>query len=492
MEGYDLYRDIARRTNSNIYIGVVGPVRTGKSTFIKRFMETLVIPNIENKYQRERAYDELPQSASGRTIMTTEPKFIPEEAVTVNLEDNAAFDVRMIDCVGYIVDGAIGVDEDGQERMVNTPWLPEAVSFSVAAEIGTKKVITDHSTIGLVVTTDGTICDIERSAYEQAEARVIEELKAINKPFIILINSTEPESSQAQKLKAELEEKYSVPVLAQNCLELGEDDIRSIIQNVLFEFPIKELSFFLPDWISALPGDHWLWQMLFEAVLKSLTSARKISSAKEVVASLSETDKITSGEVLSINLGRGTVSLRLGVDKSLYYEILSDETGLEIQSDAALVAIIKELAEAKREYDKMEFAINEVRNTGYGIVYPSVDEMTLEEPSIIKQGGRFGIKLRASAPSIHMIRADIETEVSPIVGSEKQSEELVNYLLGAFAVDPKKIWESNIFGKSLHELVNEGLNNKLSRMPSPARIKLQETLERIINEGSNGLICIIL
>lgn len=492
MDGYNLYRDIARRTNSDIYIGVVGPVRTGKSTFIKRFMETLVIPNIENKFQRERAYDELPQSASGRTIMTTEPKFIPEEAVNVKLDGNASFNVRMIDCVGYIAEGAIGSEEDGQERMVHTPWFPEPVSFNVAAEIGTKKVITEHSTIGLLVTTDGSIGDIPRSSYEEPERRVVAELKAINKPFIVLVNSAQPSSPDAQALMKELSERYDVPALCVNCMELKEDDIKTIIQKVLFEFPIKELAFFMPDWLSALSEDHWLWQTIFEAVRGAMASAKKVSSAQDVVKQIAENEKIASGEVSNIDLGRGCVAVRLGLDKALYYNILSDETGLSIDSDAALVSIIKELSIAKREYDKLSYAINEVKNTGYGIVYPTVEEMTLEEPSIVKQGGRYGVRLRASAPSIHMIRAEIETEVSPIVGSEKQSEELVNYLLSEFELDPTRIWESNIFGKSLHELVNEGLNNKLSRMPTPARLKLQETLERIINEGSNGLICIIL
>lgn len=492
MDGYNLYRDIARRTNSDIYIGVVGPVRTGKSTFIKRFMETLVIPNIENKFQRERAYDELPQSASGRTIMTTEPKFIPEEAVTVTLDDNASFNVRMIDCVGYIVDGALGHDEDGQERMVHTPWFPDAVGFNVAAEIGTKKVITEHSTIGLLVTTDGSIGDISRSSYEEAERRVVNELKSINKPFIVLVNSAYPSSPDAQELTKQLSEKYEVPALCVNCMELKEEDIKNIIGKVLFEFPIKELAFYLPDWLSALSEEHWLWQIIFDSVREAMDGAKKVSSAKSVVEQIVSNEKITGGEVAKIDLGRGCVDVRLSLDKSLYYNILSDETGLTIDSDASLVSIIKELSLAKKEYDKIAYAINEVKNTGYGIVHPTVEEMTLEEPTIVKQGGRYGVKLRASAPSIHMIRAEIETEVSPIVGSEKQSEDLVNYLLSEFEVDPTKIWESNIFGKSLHDLVNEGLNNKLAKMPAPARLKLQETLERIINEGSGGLICIIL
>jgi len=492
MDTYNIYHDIAARTNSDIYIGVVGPVRTGKSTFIKRFMETLVIPNIDNKFRRERAYDELPQSASGRTIMTTEPKFIPEEAVNISLDDNASLNVRMIDCVGYIVDGALGHDEDGTERMVHTPWFPDAVGFSTAADIGTKKVITEHSTIGLLVTTDGTIGDIPRSSYEDAERRVVSELKAINKPFIVLLNSAQPNTAEAQSLSKELENEYNVPVICVNCMELREDDIKSIIRRILFEFPIKELSFRLPDWLSALPDSHWLWQSIYDSIRDAMNSASKVSAAKSVISEICKNERIIGGDINNIDLGRGCVDVSLSFDRMLYYNILSDETGLDIDSDAALISIIKELSLAKKEYDKISYAINEVKNTGYGIVHPTVDEMTLEEPSIVKQGGRYGVRLRASAPSIHMIRAQIETEVSPIVGSEKQSEDLVNYLLSEFEVDPTKIWESNIFGKSLHDLVNEGLNNKLSRMPSPARLKLQETLERVINEGSNGLICIIL
>ena len=492
MEEYNLYRNIARRTGSDIYIGVVGPVRTGKSTFIKRFMETLVIPNIENKFRRERAYDELPQSASGRTIMTTEPKFIPEEAVNVTLSGSASFNVRMIDCVGYVVDGALGQEEDGRERMVHTPWFPEPVAFNTAAEIGTKKVITEHSTIGLMITTDASFSDIPRAAYAEAEERVIAELKAINKPFIILVNSASPESPEAVSLASELSSRHGVPALSVNCMELREDDIKRIIEKILFAFPIRELAFYLPDWLSALPEAHWLWQAILDGVRDALPCSKKINAAESIVSEIAQTENIKGGELKKIDLGCGRVDVRLSLDKSLYYKILSDETGLEITSDAALVGMIKELAEAKKEYDKIAYAISEVKSTGYGIVHPTVEEMTLEEPSIVKQGGRYGVKLRASAPSIHMIRADIETEVSPVVGSEKQSEELVNYLLSEFEVDPAKIWDSNIFGKSLHDLVNEGLNNKLYKMPAPARAKLQETLERIINDGSNGLICIIL
>lgn len=488
----NIYRDIAMRTGNDIYIGVVGPVRTGKSTFIKRFMETLVIPKIENNFRRERAYDELPQSASGRTIMTTEPKFIPEEAVKIDLDDSATFNVRMIDCVGYMVDGALGTSEDGIERMVHTPWSDKEISLKDAAEIGTKKVITEHSTIGLLITTDGSIGEIERSAYENAEKRIVDELKAINKPFIILINTKEPTSKEANQLKDELLKKYSVPVLPVNCTELSERDIKEILKSLLFEFPIQEFSFELPEWVGALGIDHWLWQIVFEAVKSAVNEKSKVSCAKSIVNDVSSADKIKSGEISHIDLGSGKISAKLNFEKSLYYTILSEETGLSVNSDAELINTMKELSKAKADYDKIAFAINEVKNTGYGIVYPTAAEMTLEEPTIVKQGGRYGVRLRAAAPSIHMIAAQIETEVSPIVGSEKQSEDLINYLMSEFDSDPSKIWDSNIFGKSLHELVNEGLNTKLSKMPPSARQKLRETLERVINEGSNGLICIIL
>lgn len=487
-----IYQDIAERTDGDIYIGVVGPVRTGKSTFIKKFMDLLVIPNIENAYKKERARDELPQSGAGRTVMTTEPKFIPNEAVEITLSGNAKLNVRMIDCVGYIVDGAIGYIENEQPRMVMTPWFENEIPFNKAAEIGTKKVITEHSTIGLVVTTDGSITDISRGDYVEAEERVIKELSDINKPFIVILNSVAPQSERCQALRAELEKKYGVCVVALNCAELTVRDIEDIMESVLYEFPIKEIGINVPRWIDALEGDHYLKSGLFETIRQSMRGVTKISEAKNVTLAIAENEFVAKTNITNISLGDGTMLLEVSTVDGLFYKILSDSTGFEIDDEEKLLRLLQELAADKKEYDKIKYALHCVKETGYGVVSPSIEELALEEPEIVKQGGRYGVRLRASAPSIHMLRADIETEVAPIVGTEKQSEELIHYLLDEFETDPTKIWSSNLFGKSLHELVNEDLNNKLSRMPQDAQYKLRETLQRIINEGSGGLICIIL
>lgn len=492
MEKRNIYTDIARRTEGNIYIGVVGPVRTGKSTFIKKFMETLVIPNIESDFVRERAVDELPQSSGGKTIMTTEPKFIPEEAVHVQLADNVGMNVRMIDCVGYIVPSALGYIENEQPRMVVTPWFEEAIPFNMAAEIGTQKVIKDHSSIGLLITTDGSISDIPRVEYEEAEERVVNELKEINKPFAILLNCTYPHSSAAQELRDRLEEKYKVPVVATNCLDLTEEDIKEILRSVLYQFPVKEVCVDIPGWICALEKDHWLKKSVYGCIQDCARNVEHVRDVETVFQNLGNCEHIQSHRVDDIDLGQGSVKMSITVPTSLFYKILGEATGIEIDDEAGLMPTMIELARIKKSYDKIKGALEEVHATGYGIVMPSLDELTLEKPEIVNQGGKYGVKLRASAPSIHMMRADITTEISPIVGSEKQSEELVMFLLNDFEENPEKIWSSNIFGKSLHELVNEGLHNKLYRMPADARIKLQETIERIINEGCGGLVCIIL
>ena len=492
MEAQHIYQDIAKRCGGDIYIGVVGPVRTGKSTFIKQFMETLVLPHIESEFARERAVDELPQSAAGRTIMTTEPKFIPEEAVRISLDDNAAFSVRLIDCVGYIVPSSLGYIENEQPRMVMTPWFDREIPFNLAAEIGTQKVINEHSTIGLVVTTDGSIGEIPRQEYEEAEQRVVRELRQIDKPFIILLNCADPTTPEAQALRAELAERYEVPVEAVNCLELEESDIRRILADVLYQFPVREVALTLPGWVTALPADHWLRAALYEDIRQAASQVEWIGQLREKLRGLEDCDYVSRVDVDAIDLGSGSAQARVDVENSLFYQILGEATGLEIPDESALLPCMVELAAVKREYDKVKCALDEVAATGYGIVMPSLEELKLEEPEIIKQGGRYGVRLKASAPSIHMMAADITTEVNPIVGSEKQSEELVHYLLREFEENPQKIWESNIFGKSLHELVNEGLHNKLYRMPAEARMKLQETIERIINEGCAGLICIIL
>ena len=492
MAEYNIYNDISKRSNGDVYIGVVGPVRTGKSTFIKKFMDLLVIPNIDNAFKRERARDELPQSSAGKTIMTTEPKFVPNEAVEITLSDNAKFNVRMIDCVGYIIDSALGYIEENAPRMVKTPWSENEIPFAEAAEKGTHKVICDHSNIGLVVTSDGTITDIEREAYIPAEDRVINELKELGKPFVVLLNCVNPNAACAIEAKRAIEAKHSVPVLAVNCALLTKEDINSIIEKVLFEFPLKEIGVDMPNWVDVLENEHWLKKEIFDNIFSSIKNVSKISDAKKIAQTLKNCDSITESGIESINLGDGTVRVKVNTNEDLYYKILGEETGFEITGKDSLMSLMRSLSKTQQEYDKISAALDEVRSTGYGIVSPGIEELSLEEPEIVKQGNKFGVRLRASAPSIHMIRADIETTVSPIVGSEKQSEELVHYLLKEFEVDPKSIWNTNIFGKSLHDLVNEDLRGKLMRMPDDARFKLQETLQRIINEGSGGLICIIL
>lgn len=488
----NIYNDIGVRTGGDIYIGVVGPVRTGKSTFIKRFMDLLVIPNIKDAYKRERAKDELPQSGAGKMIMTTEPKFVPNEAVKISLSDNANFNVRMIDCVGYIVDSAIGHFEDEMPRMVKTPWSDDEMPFAKAAEIGTKKVITEHSTIGLLVTTDGSITEIDRNDYIDAERKVANELKAINKPFVILVNSINPQGAEAQRVKKELEKEYSTSVICVNCATLTKEDINKIIECVLFEFPLSEIAINISDWIDVLDNTHWLKKDIYSLVLNSIDDIYKISDSKKMEMYLSEYENIDNVKIDNIDLGKGVVKLNVATKDELFYKILGEKTGMDISGRESLIELVTNLSDTKKKYDKIAYALNEVNETGYGIVSPTIDELTLEEPEIVKQGNKFGVKLKASAPSIHLIRVDVETEVSPLVGTEKQSEELVRYLLNEFDESPTKIWESNIFGKSLHELVNEGLHNKLYRMPLDAQDKLKETLQRIVNEGSGGLICIIL
>lgn len=492
MEERNIYNDIAQRTKGDIYIGVVGPVRTGKSTLIKRFMDTLVIPNIGSEYSRERAVDELPQSAAGRTIMTTEPKFIPEEAVKISVGDNATFNVRMIDCVGYIVPSSLGYIENNMPRMVKTPWFDSEIPFNMAAEIGTKKVITEHSTIGLVVTTDGSISDIPREEYEEAEERVIDELKEINKPFVVLLNCVNPESESARQLAAQLREKYAVPVVAVSCMELSEDEIRKILALILFEFPVKEISVDIPQWVMEMEKDHWLRQSIIQTIQQAARNVNRIREIKIITGELGESPHIQKAEVTDVDLGSGRARMEIILEANLFLKVLSEQTGMELPDETALLQSMLELSRMKKKFEKIENAIDEVTETGYGVVMPTIDELSLEQPEIMKQGGQYGIRLKASAPSIHMMRADITAEVAPIVGSEKQSEDLVEYLLQEFEDSPEKIWDSNIFGKSLYDLVNEGLHNKLYRMPPEARMKVKETLERIINEGCNGLICLIL
>ena len=490
MTDTSIYQDIAARTGGDIYIGVVGPVRTGKSTFIKRFMEELVLPQMTNAPQKMRAVDELPQSAAGRTIMTTEPKFIPEQAVVIQPEEGVTLRARLVDCVGYLVPGAMGAQENEKPRMVKSPWFEEEVPFDTAAETGTQKVICDHSTIGLVVTTDGSISDIPRESYEAAEERVIRELTALNKPFVVLLNCVSPTGATAQALAETLSRKYGRRVLPVSCLELRLQDINEILKSVLYEFPIKELAFCMPKWVTMLEKDHWLQQAVYGAVQ---SYAEKLHCVRDIFdAAAVECDYLKESHVQAVELGTGCIRLELTLNHDIFYQVLGETTGLEICDEASLMPCVIQLARIRTQYEKVRSALEQVEATGYGLVMPALSELTLEEPEIIRQGGRYGVRLRASAPSIHMMKTEIHTEVAPIVGSEKQSEELVLSLMHDFEEDPIRIWDSNIFGKSLHELVNEGLHSKLLHMPQEARTKLQETLQRIINDGCSGLICIIL
>ncbi|HLS52792.1 MAG TPA: stage IV sporulation protein A [Tissierellaceae bacterium] len=492
MQYFDIYKDIAERTDGDIYAGIVGPVRTGKSTFIKRFMELLVLPNIEDYHKRERTKDELPLSGSGKTITTTEPKFVPNEAVELVLKDNVKFKVRMVDCVGYLVEGALGHEEDETPRMVNTPWFDEAIPFQEAAEIGTEKVIKDHSTIGFVVTTDGSITDIDRANYIQAEERVINELKELGKAFIIILNTKHPYLDSTLALKESLEEKYGVSVVVMDCLNMNVGDVEKIFEKLLYEFPVKEITITLPGWVEGLARDHWIRNEIMDVLKPAIMDLQKLNQVDDCLYPLEELDSVKDIRIDEINLGEGVVHTELITEEELFYKILNEITGYEIQGDYQILSMINNLAEVKKEYDKIEKALIEAREIGYGLVSPSLEELELEEPEIYKQGNRYGVKLRAKAPSLHVLRADITTEVAPLIGSEKQSEELVQYFLSEFEGEPAKIWQSNLFGKSLYDLVSEQLNGKLTTMPEDARQKLRRALEKILNDGGGGLICIII
>ncbi len=493
MEGtFDLYRDIAERTDGDVYIGVVGPVRTGKSTLISRMMEKLVLDNMDDSPRRERIADELPQSGSGRTIMTTQPKFVPGEAVTISLDDQATVRVRMVDSVGYLVEGALGTEEDGQSRMVHTPWFDHDIPFEQAAEIGTRKVIAEHATIGLVVTTDGSVADLPREAYAGAEERVVRELRELGKPFVVVLNSRTPEAKDTQMLSKRLSERYGVPVMALNAREMELSDILDVFEQVLFQFPLREIRLNVPGWLHALDENHWLVKHVLDGVRNGAEKVNRMQDHTQFAQAFAQspyTDGLTGD---GIDLGQGRLRYQLPLKEGLFNRVLGEECGTEIRGDAHLLQLMKELVAAKTEYDHVAEALRSVRETGYGLVTPSMSELTLQEPEIVQQGSRFGVKLKANAPSLHMIRVDIETEVSPVVGTEKQSEELVRYLLEEFQNDPQSIWSTNFFGKSLHELVREGLANKLMRMPADAQEKVQETLSKIINEGNGGMICILL
>ncbi len=486
-----IYGDIAKRTGGDIYIGVVGPVRTGKSTLIKRFLEQAVIPMIEDEYDRGRAIDEMPQSAAGKTVMTTEPKFVPDEAVRVELGDGVCMNIKLVDCVGYVVDEALGLLEEGAPRMVRTPWQDEPLPFAEAAAIGTDKVIREHSTIALLVTTDGSIGEIKRDGYIKAEEEIAAELKRAGKPFAVVLNSRDPSSEEAQALAYSLEEKYGAPVALINCLESDAEDFGAIMKMILERFPVKEISVRLPAWIMSLDSDHWLVSSIAERIKRNAEDVYCMKDISDAFCS-DGWEYVKDCKVEKYEMGSGCADISVELDDGLYYSILEELTGESIDGERALISLIRSLSETKRKYDKVAEALSEVSEKGYGIVMPEISELTLKEPEIVKQAGGYGVKLRAAANSIHMIRASIETEINPIVGTEAQSEELVSYMLSEFGEDPSSIWNSNMFGKSLYELVNEGLHTKLQNMPDESRMKLSETLERIINEGSNGLICIIL
>ena len=486
-----LYADIAQRTGGNIYIGVVGPVRTGKSTFIKRLMEETVIPNIADPYLKERAKDELPQSASGKTIMTAEPKFVPEEGVQIRPDGNTELSVRLIDSVGYMVPGAMGATEDGVPRMVTTPWFPQEIPMTQAAELGTKKVMEEHCSIGIVITTDGSITDIPREDYVEAEKRAIEDMQATGKPFLVLVNSTAPGGEEAQTLAQTLAGRYGVICLCTDCLALEREEIGRILKELLYAFPLKQLQVYLPAWVQTLSHEDPLKKRLYEALRNCARGIQRLAEAEPSMGRLEELEEISLCRILSVDLAKGSVSCEVNLQEGLFYDVLSKKTDFDIRNDGQLLSILSSLSKIKKQYDKISAALDEVKATGYGIVMPTAEEMHLELPEIVKKGGAYGVKLRASAPSIHMMRADIRTEISPMVGNEQQSEDLVKYLLGEYEGNTEKLWESNIFGKSVFELVNEGLATKLKRMPDDARYKLKDALTKIINEGANGLICLL-
>ena len=484
-----IYQNIATRTAGDIYIGVVGPVRTGKSTFIKRFMETQIIPNIDNVYRRERARDELPQSGSGRTVMTAEPKFVPEEAAQIQLEGGAAFSVRLIDCVGYMVRGALGQTEDDQPRMVTTPWYDHPIPMTEAAEIGTRKVINEHSTIGLVVTTDGTVTDIPREDYVQAEKRAIADMRATGKPYLVVINSREPEGQQAKALKAALDGEFHICCMILDCQAVDAQGIGALLNAMLYSFPMTALRVFLPRWMDALERDHPVKTALYRGLLEAADGIGSLGQAAQALEALRALPGVQEADFRNIDPGSGRVDCVIRFPESMFYEILSARAGMPIESDGQLLELLTELSRVKREYDRLADALASVRATGYGVVGPGPEELKLEKPEVLKKNGSYGVKLRAMAPSIHMIRVDVDTEISPMVGGEEQSKELIEYLGGQ---EPEKLWQSNIFGKSVYDLIQEGLNAKLLRLPEDVRTKFRGTLGRIVNEGATGLVCLIL
>lgn len=492
MHAHELYKDISERTQGDVYIGVVGPVRTGKSTFIQKFMEKLVIPGIENPHVRARVLDELPQSGSGKTVMTTKPTFVPNEAVEVNLPQDHPVNLRLIDCVGYMIDGALGTQEGDVLRMVKTPWMEQEIPFEQAAEIGTQKVIGEHSTIGLVITTDGSVTDLPRAAYVSAETRVVEELKKLDKPFIVVLNTENPLSSKTQSLRKSLEADYGVPVIAMNIGQMEENNILEILELILDQFEVIRLQIHVPEWLCALEEDHPVVKSLIDTLIAKTPKRMKMGEVQRFAQEIDQNEYIENTLAKEISHGSGNVNIQMNLKDGLFNQVLAEQCGTEIKSDAHLLSLLRELVQAKRQYDHVSQALESVKTTGYGLVPPKLDELTLQEPEIMKHGSQFGVKLRASAPSLHMIRVDIQTEVSPVVGTEQQSEEMIRYLMDGFEQDPQQLWQSNLFGKPLADLVREGLSNKLMHMPADTQLKMQQTLEKIINDGNGTMVCILL
>lgn len=492
MDRIDIFKDISKRTNGDVYLGVVGAVRTGKSTFIKRFMDLVVLPNIKEEHERIRAHDELPQSAAGKTIMTTEPKFIPNQAVAIDIEEGVDVNIRLVDCVGYAVDGAKGFEDENGPRMVHTPWYEEPIPFHDAAEIGTRKVVQEHSTIGIVITTDGTIGEIPRANYVDAETKVINELKEVGKPFIVIINSVRPNDQETELLRQKLAEQHDVPVLSMSIETMNEHDVYNVLRESLYEFPVLEVNVNLPSWVMVLRKDHWLRQNYEEAIQTTVRNIKRLRDVSVIVHEFSEFEYIDYAQISGIEMGEGIAEIDLFAPQNLYENILKEIVGEEIKGKDHLLALMQDFTHAKREYDQIAGALQMVKQTGYGIAAPSIKDMELDEPEIIKQGSRYGVRLKAVAPSIHMVKVEVESEFAPIIGTERQSEELVKYLMQDFEEDPLSIWNSDIFGRSLSSIVREGIQAKISLMPENARYKLKDTLERIINEGSGGLIAIIL
>lgn len=491
MQSNDIYGDIAERTSGEIYIGVVGPVRTGKSTFISRFMEKLVIPGIGGKNKKQVATDELPQSAAGRTIMTTEPKFVPANAAEIKL-GKAQAKVRLIDCVGYLADGAVGHEEDGVPRMVKTPWSDELMPFEKAAELGTEKVISEHSTIAVLITTDGSICEIPRADYVKPEERVVKELKALNKPFAVILNCADSEREEAKDLANELSEKYSAPVLPLNVLKMTEEDITRVIEKVLMEFPVRRIDIELPEWMRVLSPSHPVIEEILKEVAENADKTAKMSDYAVLENAFTDNENVFPPCETTADLSTGGLKYKIEAKPDFFYRAISEECGEKIENELSLMSYVKGLKDAKAAYIKLKQALSDAQETGYGVVTPSVEEMKLNEPEVVKKNGRYGVRLKAEAPSLHIMKVDVEAEVSPSVASEQQGEELVNYLLSEFENNPNGIWQTNMFGKPLSSLVRESIAGKLDAMPVPARNKMRKTVTRIVNEGKGGVLCILI